>query len=175
MPAVPCVFEALMCQSGQLSLTATVLIRQTQLSHFATFIYHPGSSQITSFSTNQFLFFGDISVHCRFASLSGHHGCLTGPISVWQYSIFLVEKSWKPLGNLFFDLCFRGNYFCFLEYFFPIFLTNVFLFFRVFFPWIIDILLNLARTSNLQATVHLWCHLPRTNILHLKPNTIPGR
>lgn len=48
MAAVPCVFGALMCQSGQLSLTATVLIRQTQ-SHFATFIYHSGMSQIPLF------------------------------------------------------------------------------------------------------------------------------
>lgn len=48
MPPFPCVFMALMCQSG-LALTDSHSINQRNSEHFATFIYRPGRSQIPSF------------------------------------------------------------------------------------------------------------------------------
>lgn len=92
MSAVPCVFQALMCQSGQCSLTAAVLIRPAQF--FVTLChihFWPRKEPHPFIWTNQFLLFGDTPV------------CLQVHISVWA--------SWTPDGtNLCVAICPRKQW-----------------------------------------------------------------
>ena len=78
------VFSWLWCASqAWRSLTATALIRGTQFVVTLCCIHLSHRKELDPLIwTNQFLLFSDISAHCRFTALSGHHWCLTAPISI---------------------------------------------------------------------------------------------
>lgn len=93
MPAVPCVFKALVCQSGWHLLTATVLIKQTPYFVTLCFIYLSPRKELDPFIwTHPFLLFG--------AYLCTADSHLFWDIKdAWQDQSLCYNMFWKTVGR----------------------------------------------------------------------------